>query len=150
MKKIVILTTVIGTVFLSACISTQKSSVNKIEIRKNPVSEKEVFLKIFGVEPFWNIDMTEDMVVFKDVEGEEVVFKYKAPSEDKENLTKKYHLVNGGYDLTIRIVEGYCTDGMSDDDSNYKADIQLKEKGKIVWEHKGCAHYLLDPKLEGK
>ena len=150
MKKIVLLTAAIGAVFLSSCKSTRQPSVDKMQIEQNTDSEEEVFLKIFGVEPFWNIDIAEDIVVFKDVEGKVVTFKYAVPSEDKENMTKTYHLLSGGYDLTIHIVEGYCTDGMSDKDSAYKADMQLKENGKIVWEHKGCAHYLLHPELEGK
>lgn len=150
MKKILLMTAAIAVVLLSSCKSASKPSGGTTEVRQNTMPMKEVFLKVFGTEPFWNIEMAEDFVVFKDVEGKEVTFKYVAPAEDKENLTKTYHLVSAAYDLTIRLVEDYCTDGMSDNEYTYKADIQLKEKGKLILEQKGCARYLLDPKLAGK
>jgi len=150
MKKIVLFSATAVILLLVACKPAQKPVVRMKEQPQNNIPLKEVFLKVFGTEPFWNVEIAEDQIIYKDMEGKLLSFPYKAAVEDVANATKTYQVMKDGIELYVQVKENYCSDGMSDNDYSYQAKIQIKDKGKLITEHNGCARYVLHPALGGR
>jgi uncharacterized membrane protein len=89
-----------------------------------------------GNEPFWSLDIipTEKIIALKDVGTEKTyVFPYKAAKLAGSTLT--YDVTNDKKEtLKITIAKETCSDGMSDRNYNYSAQVSIN--GKLL---KGCA-----------
>ncbi|WP_276348664.1 hypothetical protein [Daejeonella sp. JGW-45] len=91
---------------------------------------------ILGNEPFWSVDIIpgEQRIVLKDVGVEKVHEFIYSPALIKEGV-HRYEATNPANDkLIVLIREEKCSDGMSDRQYNYSAEVNFN--GKI---YKGCA-----------
>ena len=89
-----------------------------------------------GNEPFWSLDIIpeEKRIIFKDVGNEKVYEFFYSPSNSKDGVYR-YQATNPRKEkLEVVIHEEKCSDGMSDRQYNYSAEISLD--GKLF---KGCA-----------
>lgn len=106
------------------------------------------YFKIIGTEPFWNIEIAEDKIIYAPADGQKIEFAYNIPIVNKSTDTRIYNTVNGKGSITIKLYKGFCTDGMSDRDYDYRADVtitQLKKTTKL----KGCGYFISDEILSG-
>ena len=135
--------------FLYGCKSVdynkkKKDVVDEVIKDINPNS----YFKIIGTEPFWNIEIAEDKIIYAPADGQKIEFAYNIPVVNKNTDTRIYNTVNGKGSITIKLYKGFCTDGMSDRDYDYKADVtitQLKKTTKL----KGCGYFVADEILSG-
>ena len=137
-------------IFLNGCSSTQKQEVKKDKIEKvtkdlNP----KTYFKIIGTEPFWHIDISEDKISYTQVDGPKIEFPYNNPIKDKFSETRIYKTVNGNGSISIKLTKGFCTDGMSDRDYNYKAEVEIVQFKKTT-KLKGCGYFVADDVFSGK
>lgn len=137
-------------IFLYGCSSTQKLEVKKDKIEKvtkdlNP----NTYFKIIGTEPFWHIDISEDKISYTQVDGPKIEFPYNNPIKDKFSETRIYKTVNGNGSILIKLTKSSCTDGMSDRDYNYKAEIEIVQFKKTT-KLKGCGYFVADDVFSGK
>ena len=89
-----------------------------------------------GNEPFWAVDIipTEQQIVLKDV-GADKVYQFPYQPANIGGGVHRYETTNGAKDkLVIVIREEPCSDGMSDSQYSYSAEIVIN--GRIL---KGCA-----------
>ena len=89
-----------------------------------------------GNEPFWSLDIIpeEKKMVLKDV-GEEKVYEFIYSPANTGGGVYRYEAVNTAKDkLVVVIREEKCSDGMSDRQYNYSAEVTVN--GRI---YKGCA-----------
>ena len=89
-----------------------------------------------GNEPFWSLDIipSEKRIVLKDVAEEKVLEFFYSPANVSGD-TYQYTAMNPKNEkLEVLIRKEKCSDGMSDRQYNYSAEIRLN--GKIL---KGCA-----------
>lgn len=151
MKKAIYLgALMLVTLFFIECGSSNPKGIKKDKVEEITKSENpNAYFKIIGTEPFWNIEISEDKIVYTPLEGNKIEFPYNNPIIDKVSEVRKYSTVNGKGLISITLTKGFCTDGMSDRDYDYKAVIemvQLKKQTKI----KGCGYFIANDFLTGK
>ncbi len=89
-----------------------------------------------GNEPFWSVDIIpqERRIILKDV-GQEKVYEFFYAPQTVSGGIHRYESTNPARDkLIIEIREEKCSDGMSDRQYNYSAEVRLNER--LL---KGCA-----------
>lgn len=89
-----------------------------------------------GNEPFWSLDIIpqERRIILKDVGQEKALEFFYAPAANTGGIYR-YEATNPAKDkLVVIIREEKCSDGMSDRQYNYSAEVTIN--GKI---YKGCA-----------
>lgn len=89
-----------------------------------------------GNEPFWSIDIipNEKRIIFKDAGNEKVYEFIYLPATIKDGVYRYQAINSKNEKLDIIIREEKCSDGMSDRQYNYSAEIKLN--GDLF---KGCA-----------
>jgi len=151
MKKSTILKICIFLPFLFVnCGSNRKEAIKKEKIEK--VSQdfnQDTYLKIIGTEPFWNIEIANNKIVYTPLDGERIEFPYNIPSLEKDSDVIIYQTVNGKGTIKIRLSNENCSDNMSDKKYNLKADIEIVQFKKLT-KLKGCGYYFLNESLNGK
>lgn len=151
MKRIVYILFVMFVFFgFSACKSTSKGKGNleQLNTATQETNPKE-YLKLIGTEPFWNISVSEDKIVYTQMEGKAVEFPYNIPDPSKNENERVYRTVNGKGTIRIQLLKQDCSDGMSDKVYPYKALVEMTQMNKIT-KISGCATYLMNKDFDGK
>lgn len=133
---------------LTQC-KTLQTDNSKSSVSENQKSAKPYF-KAIGVEPFWNINISENQIVFTSLlEAMDTLnFDYAKPILAMDANVKNYRVSNADWALEIQMIQQDCSDTMSDQSYNYKVDVSLKglKKQKSV-DLSGCGNYILDIQL---
>lgn len=155
-KKITFLVTIVFILLLSSCKSTENKSEN------TPVSDKiiettevenntiENYFKGTGTEPFWGLKISNDMIEFTSlVEGFE---SFKTPHVEPilaaDANVKMYRVTTESVSMRIEIIQGECSDNMSDNIYSYKVTVEItRSKDKAPTLFKGCGNYITDYRL---
>ncbi len=124
---------------------TAKPSVSALD--KN--GERTV-LKARGTEPFWGLEITEDMIRFTSlVNGFE---KYHTPAVDlvraADANVKMYIATTESGTIKIQVVQATCTNAMSGKESGYQVRVEIKRGTDINFTvFEGCGEYIVDYRL---
>lgn len=151
MKKVFCFATFLLVIFtFNNCKPTKKHGIEKEKIEDAIKDTKSNgYFKIIGTEPFWNIEISEEKIVYTLMDESKIEFPYNTPVIDKSKDTRTYKSVNGNGSIEIKLTKGFCTDGMSDRDYNFKAEVEVI-KFKKVNKLKGCGFFVADDFFSGK
>jgi heat shock protein HslJ/uncharacterized membrane protein len=118
-----------------------------------PDTDPYIYFKANGVEPFWNITVSSDQVVFQSaVPGfEKFVAPHADPVKDLETHIKKYTLQGEDGAMEIEVYQGPCEKPNSNERFNYGAKVSIKHKqDKTFTVFNGCGLYITDMRLQHK
>lgn len=89
-----------------------------------------------GTEPFWNISMEPDVIVFHALGADKVYFPYRDAIEKDGQLIFKTFLQEGNKStrLQLTLTKEQCSDNMSDETYPFTAIVEMD--GKV---YNGCA-----------
>ncbi len=149
MKKIYLLLIFALLTVIFSCKSKQtatddsKTAVNFDEKTFDP------YFKGLGTEPFWNIEINDDFVVYKDINGKQEVFTIQNTHQAQDANVRLIRSENNNKQLEITIAQKPCSDGMSDQSFDYKTDVTIISKDKEL-QLNGCGNYVIPVKMQGK
>ena len=147
MKNIVYIV-IIG--FFVAC-STKTNIENKTIVPEAPLlkSKTEGYFKAIGTEPFWSLEISEEMIRFQGIEaGSEFTAPHVEPIRAMDANVKLYRVNTQNGEMEVTISMQNCSDGMSDNKHDYKVDINLRKNNqKENVNYSGCGNYIADYRL---
>lgn len=152
MKKIIVFSFSAASVFFlfTGCKSKQIGSTS--EFIEKTVFKKEVFDPFFrglGTESFWTIEIGNDFIVYTAVDGVKEVFPFTQITRSKDTNLQTIISENKTLQISVRMVKGSCSDGMSDQVFDYQTEVTLTGKD-INIRQKGCGTYLVSKQMQGK
>lgn len=115
----------------------------------NEVAESTYFTAN-GNEPFWNVTIAKDSIVFKSlVQGfEQFSFPHVEPVRAMDANVKMYQLASDEVKIDIQIFQTECINSMSGEVSKYTVKIDVKRSKAIDNERfEGCGKYIADYRL---
>ncbi len=83
-------------------------------------------LTLFGVEPFWDITLSDTKLVISQPSEEPRWFEYNRIDITNQGIAIEASATNPGETIYITFSEGSCSDGMSDNTHPYKATLTFK------------------------
>ncbi|UPQ78912.1 META domain-containing protein [Flavobacterium azooxidireducens] len=147
MKKIVYLVVIC---FIVGC-STKTNTKNKSITPEAPLlkSKSEGYFKAIGTEPFWSLEISEEIIRFQGIEVEnEFLVPHSEPIYAMDANVKLYRVNTESGEMEVTISKQSCSDGMSDNKHDYKVDISLKRNNqKENVNYSGCGNYIADYRL---
>lgn len=132
-----------------SCKSKQTTTSTTTSTTKFNDKTFDPYFKGLGTEPFWNIEISEDFIVYKDIEGKVEVFSINDIHKAQDANIQLIRSENNNQKLNVTISQKSCSDGMSDNEFDYKTEVSIITKDK---EQKlnGCGNYTIPLKLQGK
>lgn len=100
-----------------------------------------------GTEPFWNLQMNQEHIVFKTPE-DSITMSSVQPNLAQDHNVKRYDIKTESIEMIIQISQMECTNTMSGKVSPYTVTIDYR-KGVEMESQKleGCGHYITDYRL---
>lgn len=146
MKKNLLKLIIIGALMFVGCKSKHVITTEKGE-KQTVFDEKKFdpYFKGLGTEPFWNIEIDNNFIVYKDMEGSLEIFPYSQSNSDAKYINAS----NLNHQITIELTKENCSDGMSDTIFDFKTKIAINGKSLQINE-KGCGTYIIPRSLQGK
>lgn len=126
-------------VILSACSPNKQDEVQKNESNSvtSQMSLGSVDLsqpfRILGTEPFWNVDVSSDELIFNGLDRDSVRVTNPGP-EFRESTAIYSGVSDKGVSMTVTLIDEECSDGMSDRTYPLSARVEI---GKETFS--GCA-----------
>lgn len=140
---------VLSCIFFTSCNSTKSYEIKKDKIEKVSKNiDSNAYFKVIGTEPFWNIEIAEEKISYSEVDGVKIEFPYNLVTIDKFANTRIYKTVNGNGSILIKLTKGSCSDGMSDKNYEYSAEVEITQFKKTT-KHKGCGYFVANDLLSG-
>lgn len=150
--------TILITFFLSlsfmGCHSTKKfndSEKTRTSGLENAAATIEKFyFKANGNEPFWNVKIGNDSVIFTSLipNFEKIKFDYVNPILAMDANVKTYRFKNSTTVLNLTITQQKCSDSMSDIVFSYEVRAEIKLNGQSKFQKlEGCGNYFTDYRL---
>lgn len=100
-----------------------------------------------GTEPFWNLEINEERVVFK-TPSDSLKVPHVEPIMAQGFNVKRYDIETESNKITIQISQTECTNAMSGKVSPYSVTIEYKKVTETEVEKlEGCGHYITDYRL---
>ena len=110
-------------------------------------TEKLPYFKASGTEPFWNISISEDKIVYKTPE-DSIILPYVKPIFAMDSNVKLYRVKTESAEFTIQISQQECQNEMSGELSPYKVSVDYRKNKTSAFENiKGCGQYITDYRL---
>ncbi|SDB36778.1 Heat shock protein HslJ [Flavobacteriaceae bacterium MAR_2010_188] len=111
------------------------------------VKESRTYFFATGTEPFWSLDISEDLIKFK-TPSDSIFFPYADPILAQDHIVKRYDLETESSKMNIQIVQVECINEMSGIVSNYRVSISYKEGNASEFKNlEGCGDYKTDYRL---
>lgn len=107
------------------------------------------FFKGLGTEPFWSVSVDRNFIVYTNVDGIKETFPVSDVSVMQDKGRRIFTSSNAGYEISLSVAKGSCSDGMSDQAFDYEVAVSLTGKGQSI-QQKGCGNYTITKALEGK
>ncbi|THD66297.1 META domain-containing protein [Robertkochia marina] len=131
----------------------EKSEVNDRFKASDSSKQKETmtFFKAQGNEPFWNLTLNDQQLIFTSMlEGyEEFITPLPQVNRAADANVKRYRAATEKVTLTATITHEPCADTMADNNYEYQValEVQLTGDSKPV-SLKGCGNYVTDYRLQ--
>lgn len=147
MKNIIFL---VAVCFFVGC-STKNNTERKIIIPEAPLLKSKTigYFKAIGTEPFWSLEISEDMIRFQGIEESDFFTStHVEPIRAMDANIKLYRVNTESGEMEVTISMQSCSDGMSDNKHDNKVDINLRRKNqKENIHYLGCGNYVADYRL---
>jgi heat shock protein HslJ/uncharacterized membrane protein len=147
MKNVTYIYLVLLLIFSCSPKIIQKSeSVNEATLIK---SKNTGYFHAIGREPFWNLEIAENSIRFKEVNAEnEINISHVEPVKVMDANIKMYISNSEEQEMKIIIEQKDCTDKMSDNKYFYQVKVELKKKNQTaITTFYGCGYYIADYRL---
>src|SRR5690606_27903735 len=128
MKKIQLLCFAILIVFVSSCKSKQTTVDNTSSAKKFNEKTFDPYFRGLGTEPFWNIEISDDFIVYKDIDGKSEVFPVNSIDKAQDANVQLIRSESGNQQIRVTITQKSCSDGMSDTAFDYKTEVSIITK----------------------
>src|SRR5690554_204788 len=148
MKNTMIKSILFGFIILIGCKGKQS-------IMDNETGESMVFVeknfdpyfKGLGTEPFWNIQIDNDFIVYKDIDNVVEVFKINRIDKAQDANVQRIIANNEENNVLLTLVQQECSDGMSDHKFSFKVNMEISyaEQSLVL---KGCGDFVVPEKLQ--
>ena len=128
---------------LVGCKSTQKVAIengnNKIVFDEKTF---DPYFKGIGTEPFWNIAIGTDFLIYQDIEGNREIFPVNQVLKAQDANIQLIQTKNSNYEIRATILEQDCSDGMSDINFSNKITVELTGKSTSL-SLNGCGDFIV-------
>lgn len=149
MKKIHLLFVFALSALIFSCKSKQTTVDNTSSTKKFDEKTFDPYFKGLGTEPFWNIEISDDFIVYKDIDGKLEVFPVNSTDKAQDANVQLIRSESGNQQLRVTIAQKPCSDGMSDNSFDYKTEVSIITKENEL-KLNGCGNYIFPLKLQGK
>ena len=149
MKKIHLFIAVFLCALMFSCKSKRTTVDNTSSVKKFNEKTFDPYFKGLGTEPFWNIEMNDDFIVYKDIDGKSEVFPVNSIDKAQDANVQLIRSESGNQQLRVTITQKSCSDGMSDTEFDYKTEVSIITKENEL-KLNGCGNYIIPLKLQGK
>ena len=108
----------------------------------------EIYFKASGTEPFWSLEISDDMLRFQSPGTETFNTPRTEPAQAMDANVKRYEAETEAGTLKVQIQQGECVNAMSGAVSDYNVTVELKrgtDQAFTVFE--GCGQYVADYRL---
>ncbi|PKP16375.1 MAG: heat-shock protein [Bacteroidetes bacterium HGW-Bacteroidetes-23] len=131
--------------------STKTNTESKTIIPEAPLlkSKTEGYFKAIGTEPFWSLEISEEIIRFQGIEESDFFTStHVEPIRAMDANVKLYRVNTESGEMEVTISMQNCSDGMSDNKHDYKVDINLRRNNqKENVNYSGCGNYIADYRL---
>lgn len=149
MKKIHLLLFVTLLGIMVSCKSKQKSTdTTSSSITKFNEQTFDPHFKGLGTEPFWNIELDNNFVVYQDIDGNREAFPIERIDQAQDANVQLILSENATYKIQVTISQQDCSDGMSDNNFSYKTKVELTDATGEILELNGCGNFIVPKKLQ--
>lgn len=149
MKKIHLLLVFALSTVIFSCKSKQNTADNTSATLKFNEKTFDPYFKGLGTEPFWNIEISNDFIVYKDIDGKQEIFPIQNTHKAQDANVQLIRSESGNKQLEVTIAQKSCSDGMSDKLFDYKTNVSIISKDKEL-KLSGCGNYVIPLKMQGK
>lgn len=149
MKKIYLLFVLALSTLVFSCKTKQKPENNTASAIKFNEKNFDPYFKGLGTEPFWNIEISDDFIVYKDIDGKQEIFSIQNTHKAQDANAKLIRSESGNEQLEVTIAQKPCSDGMSDESFDYRTDVSIISKDSEL-KLSGCGNYVIPLKMQGK
>lgn len=128
-----------------------KNSDHESDIAEAEKEEGMIFFKAQGNEPFWNLTLSEQQMIFTSLlEGfEEIATPIPALTRAADANIKRYRAATEKVLFTVTITHNPCSDTMADNNYEYRVAIELQLTGNTkTVSLQGCGNYNTDHRLQ--
>lgn len=153
----------LAVVILWSCNTSNKKNTNQSNPIKDPMNQadsafqantpnelSQVLFKASGNEPFWNISVKSDEIVFTSlIEGyEEIHTPVPEMIRAADANVKMYRAQTEKVNIDLQIAQGECADTMADIQYPYTVSVSIQLTGDAAPKSlKGCGAYQTDQRL---
>ena len=123
---------------------------DEVTVLPSPKSESKSYFFATVTEPFWSVDLSEEVIIFK-TPSDTVIFQHTNPMVAQDSNVKRYDVATESSKMGIQIMQAECTNAMSGKVSPYKVSINYK-KGRLseIQNLEGCGDYKTDYRLHDR
>lgn len=127
-----------------------KQSTESVNEKTNIFNEQtfDPHYKGLGTEPFWNIEMDNNFLVYQDIEGNKEVFPIERIDQAQDANVQLIRSENATQKIRVTISQQDCSDGMSDGLFYYKNVVEIIDVSGETLELNGCGNFIVPKKLQ--
>ncbi|MDP2159546.1 MAG: META domain-containing protein, partial [Flavobacterium sp.] len=136
------------TVLIVSC-STKLKSLPDIPEGELPQKIALNYFSAIGTEPFWNLEISESLIKFSALD-ESMNFNapHVEPIRAMDSNVKMYRAATESGKIEITILQGDCSDNMSEKNYSYKVEVKIQKGTEEEFTNlKGCGNYTFDYRL---
>lgn len=145
MRKILITTIWVVSFVFTNCKTVDKyKNLEVVDSKEFKVADFNPTIMGIGTEPFWNIEVSNDYVIYTTPEKANEIYKRIDNSEVAFIIAE-----NKEGRIELNLSKNDCSDGMSDQNFDHKLDLTII-KNKESRQYSGCAKYTTPKLVQGK
>lgn len=136
------------TVLIVSC-STKLKSLPDIPEGELPQKIALNYFSAIGTEPFWNLEISESLIKFSALD-KSMNFNspHVEPIRAMDSNVKMYRAATESGKIEITILQGDCSDNMSEKNYSYKVEVKIQKGTEEEFTNlKGCGNYTFDYRL---
>lgn len=149
MKKIQLLFFLVLIACTVSCKSGKNQTVDNNPVKKFDEKTFDPYFKGLGTEPFWNIEVGTDFIVYKDIDNNLEVFPVNNIEKAQDANIQLITAENNNHEIRLTLTQQECSDGMSDNTFSFKTKVEISGKDHPLTLN-GCGNYIVPKKLQGK
>lgn len=126
----------------------EDAAANNAATFKDPsLDTKTNYFIANGTEPFWNLQIKENIIVFK-TPSDSIKMPHVEPILAQDSNVKRYAIETESTKMTVQISQGDCTNAMSGKISPYTVTIDYNKGAEKEFQKlEGCGYYVTDYRL---
>ncbi len=148
MRNVIFTTIIFCCVLVTGCKNRQIIMDNETGSSKVYLENKFApYFKGLGTEPFWNIEIDNDFVVYKDIDGVVEVFKINSIDKAQDANVQRIIAKNDVNSVLLTLKQQQCSDGMSDNDFSFSVNLEITYEAQQL-KLSGCGEFIVPKNLQ--